>query len=54
MVAAIQLAIMLGASLGGWLLDHLSVSATLIGGALLMAAGTLTVGSGRALRAEPA
>jgi len=54
MVAAIQLAIMLGAGGGGWLLDHLSVSATLIGGAALMTAGTLTVGSGRALHAEPA
>ena len=32
MVAAIQLSIMLGAALGGWLLDHWSIFATFIGG----------------------
>ena len=40
MVAAIQLAIMLGGTLGGLLLDQFSIAATLIGGtALLVAAG---------------
>ncbi|MEZ0216005.1 MAG: MFS transporter [Rariglobus sp.] len=37
MVAAIQLAIMLGAGLGGWLLDRFSITATFTGGAVLLA-----------------
>lgn len=49
MVAAIQLAIMLGAGAGGLLLDHLSIAATMVGGAALLACGSLTVGSGRRL-----
>jgi predicted MFS family arabinose efflux permease len=36
MVAAIQLAIMLGAGFGGFLLDHVSLDATWIGGAALL------------------
>jgi predicted MFS family arabinose efflux permease len=36
MVAAIQLAIMLGASFGGFLLDHFSITATFAGGAALL------------------
>jgi predicted MFS family arabinose efflux permease len=47
MVAAIQLAIMAGATLGGLLLDHLSISATLSGGALMLAVAALLVGRAR-------
>lgn len=50
MVAAIQLAIMLGAAFGGLLLDHVSLSATWFGGAVLLLLGSLTVGSGARLR----
>lgn len=50
MVAAIQLAITLGAAVGGWLLDSLSISATFMGSALLLAAASLVVGNGRRLR----
>lgn len=46
LVAAIQLAIMLGAALGGVLLDHLSIMATLIGGAAMLAMSSLIVGGG--------
>ena len=49
MVAAIQLAIMLGAGFGGLLLDHLSIVATMVGGAALMAFGAMAVGTGRHL-----
>jgi predicted MFS family arabinose efflux permease len=49
MVAAIQLAIMLGASLGGVLLDHFSVAATFVGGSALLLLASFTVGSGRRL-----
>ncbi|UZN52635.1 MFS transporter [Cupriavidus cauae] len=49
MVAAIQLAIMLGAAFGGMLLDRISIAATLIGGAVLLVLAALTVGSGRRL-----
>lgn len=50
MVAAIQLAIMLGAAFGGLLLDHVSLTATWLGGAVLLLLGSLTVGSGGRLR----
>jgi predicted MFS family arabinose efflux permease len=53
MVAAIQLAIMLGAALGGLLLDHFSISATLLGGAALLVLASLAVGRER-LRPLPA
>lgn len=46
MVAAIQLAIMLGAALGGLLLDHVSVAATFIGGTVLLVLASLTLGNG--------
>jgi predicted MFS family arabinose efflux permease len=46
MVGAIQLAIMLGAALGGALLDHLSIGATFIGGAILLVAAAVIVGRG--------
>lgn len=49
MVAAIQLAIMLGAGFGGLLLDHVSVTATMVGGTVLMGLGALAVGNGRHL-----
>lgn len=50
MVAAIQLAIMLGGVLGGVLLDHVSLTATWIGGASLLLLASLAVGSGRRLQ----
>lgn len=50
MVAAIQLAITLGAAVGGWLLDSLSIRATFMGSALLLAAASLVVGNGSRLR----
>jgi predicted MFS family arabinose efflux permease len=54
MVAAIQLAIMLGAAFGGLLLDHISIAATLIGGAILLALASLIVGNGNRIgRAHP-
>ena len=46
MVAAIQLSIMLGAAFGGLLLDHISVAATFMGGAVLLVLASLTVGNG--------
>ena len=49
MAAAIQLAIMLGAGVGGLLLDHVSIAATMVGSAALLALGALAVGSGRRL-----
>ncbi|TNI99010.1 MFS transporter [Aeromonas veronii] len=50
MVAAIQLSITLGAAVGGWLLDSLSISATFIGSALLLTAASLVVGNGSRLK----
>lgn len=44
MVAAIQLAIMTGASLGGVLLDHISIGATFIGGVIMMVLAARTLG----------
>jgi predicted MFS family arabinose efflux permease len=52
MVAAIQLAIMLGAGLGGLLLDHLSITATLLGSASLLAIAGSLVGNGQRLGAK--
>lgn len=49
MVAAIQLAITLGAAVGV-VTDSLSISATFMGSALLLAAASLVVGNGRRLR----
>jgi len=49
MVAAIQLAIMLGAGLGGLLLDHLTIVATMLGSAALLGAAAVLVGDGSAL-----
>ena len=50
MVAAIQLAIMLGAGLGGLLLDHISVAATFIGGTVLLVLASLIVGNGNRVK----
>ena len=50
LVAAIQLAIMLGAGLGGLLFDHASLTATWIGGATLLLVASAVVGKGDALR----
>ena len=50
MVAAIQLAIMLGAAFGGILLDNISVAATFVGGAALLLVSACVVGSGSRLR----
>jgi predicted MFS family arabinose efflux permease len=52
MVAAIQLAIMLGGAFGGFLLDHLSIAATLIGGMALLVAGSFSVGNGSRIKAR--
>lgn len=54
MLAAIQRPIMLGASLGGVLLDHFSVVATFVGGSALLLLASITVGSGHRLRPQPA
>ena len=51
MVGAIQLSIMIGAALGGLLLDHFSIAATLIGGAGLLVLAALTVGNGNRIKA---
>jgi len=45
-VAAIQLAILLGGALGGALLDHLSIEATFIGSMILLVLASLIVGNG--------
>ena len=50
LVGAIQLAIMLGATVGGLLLDHLSIAATLVGGTALLVTASLIVGSGDRLK----
>nr|WP_239692186.1 MFS transporter [Xanthomonas floridensis] len=50
MVAAIQLAIMLGGALGGLLLDRLSIGATFIGADVLLLASSLMAGRGDHLR----
>jgi predicted MFS family arabinose efflux permease len=49
MVAAIQTSILLGAVVGGWLLDGLSIQATFIGSVVLAAAAVLLIGDGRKL-----
>lgn len=48
-VAAIQAAILLGAALGGTLMDHIGIGATFIGSAVLSAIAFLLVGSGQRL-----
>lgn len=46
MVAAIQLAIMLGGAFGGLLLDRMSITATMIGGTALLIVASISVGNG--------
>jgi predicted MFS family arabinose efflux permease len=53
MVGAIQLSIMLGGAFGGLLLDHISVAATFVGGAVLLVLSSLTVGNGSRLQPSP-
>ncbi|HEY9402704.1 MAG TPA: MFS transporter [Pyrinomonadaceae bacterium] len=50
MVAAIQLSIMLGGALGGYLLDALSIGATFIGGTLLLFAAAAVAGTDNRIR----
>jgi predicted MFS family arabinose efflux permease len=50
MVASIQLSIMVGAELGGTLLDHVSITATFIGGAALLVLSSVVIGSGKRLQ----
>lgn len=52
LVAAIQLSIMLGASFGGLLFDHVSIAATLVGGAMHMVFASLAIGNGGRLGAR--
>lgn len=54
MVAAIQLSIMAGAALGGWLLDRWSISATFLGGTALLALAAALVRGGIRIRADSA
>ena len=49
-VAAIQLAILLGGALGGALLDRLSIEATFIGSMILLVLASLIVGNGDRLK----
>lgn len=51
MVAAIQLAIMCGGGFGGFLLDYFSITATMVGGAVLLVLASLAVGNGSRIRA---
>lgn len=51
LVATIQLAIMIGAAIGGMLLDHFSIAATLVGGAALLVMATVVIGGGSRLTA---
>ena len=50
LVGAIQLSIMLGGAFGGFLLDHISVAATFIGGTALLVLATFTIGRGNRIR----
>lgn len=49
MVAAIQLAIMMGGVLGGLLLDYSSIIATWVGGIVLLVLASIAIGDGRRL-----
>jgi predicted MFS family arabinose efflux permease len=50
LVGSIQLAIMCGGALGGYLLDHTSITGTFIGGSVLLLLSALVVGNGHRLR----
>ena len=49
LVGAIQLSIMLGGLLGGMLLDHVSIAATMIGATVLLVLSALVIGNGERL-----
>lgn len=49
LVGAIQLSIMLGGLLGGMLLDHISIAATMIGATVLLVLSALVIGNGKRL-----
>lgn len=49
MVAAIQASILLGAVVGGWLLDAISIQATFLGSVVLAVAAIILIGTGRRL-----
>lgn len=49
MVAAIQTSILLGAVVGGWLLDGISIEATFVGSVSLAVAAIALIGNGRRL-----
>ena len=53
MVGAIQLSIMSGGALGGYLLDRTSITGTFVGGVVMLLASALIVGNGRKLAPEP-
>lgn len=53
MVAAIQASILLGAVVGGLLLDSMSISATFIGSVVLAGIGIALIGNGRGLLKTP-
>ncbi|MBB5422579.1 putative MFS family arabinose efflux permease [Paraburkholderia youngii] len=52
MVASIQLSIMLGAELGGALIDHFSIGAAFIGGVALMLFSAIIIGSGKRIQPD--
>lgn len=52
MVGAIQLSIMAGGALGGILLDRISITATLLGGCVLLLLAAVVVGNGRNLQPQ--
>jgi predicted MFS family arabinose efflux permease len=54
LVAAIQLSIMLGGALGGFLLDRFSIAATLGGGTVLLVVASFTIGDGTRIKARHA
>jgi predicted MFS family arabinose efflux permease len=50
LVGAIQLAIMSGGALGGYLLDNVSITGTFVGGSVLLLLSACAVGNGQRLR----
>jgi predicted MFS family arabinose efflux permease len=52
MVGAIQLSIMSGGALGGFLLDRISIAGTFAGGCVLLLLATVTIGNGDRLQPE--
>ena len=53
LVGAIQLAIMSGGALGGYLLDRISITGTFVGGSLLLILSACIVATAKRLQAEP-